>query len=177
MRKKGFTIFELMVSMTIFITFSTVVIGAFVSMTRLKSLSGTMRESQQKIRVSMEMISRLARQTDEIILPTANEARMYFDDNGTRTASKFVIDNTNRTIYYYECSQISANYCTQWNNGNPGTDLFGGRIQVNSGSFVRSGTFPPTFDVLLTLSTPAGSSIFYTDSFTLDTTTILENVR
>jgi hypothetical protein len=56
-----------------------IAIGGFVSISRMRILSGNIQESQQKIRISQEMIARLARQAGFARATNSNKTlELYF---------------------------------------------------------------------------------------------------
>jgi prepilin-type N-terminal cleavage/methylation domain-containing protein len=62
--KRGMTIIELIVAITLFVTVITLVLGSFVSISRTKLLVSSMKESQNKIRLISEMITRFGKEAD-----------------------------------------------------------------------------------------------------------------
>ncbi|MDD3481152.1 MAG: prepilin-type N-terminal cleavage/methylation domain-containing protein, partial [Patescibacteria group bacterium] len=78
--KKGFSLVEIVVAMGIFIVVMTLAVGAFVTVSRMKGLTSTMKESQQKVRIAMEMMTRLARQAEKVSVSLdGNTLDLYFD--------------------------------------------------------------------------------------------------
>lgn len=195
-RKRGFTILELLVSMTIFLTLTTLLIGAYVAVVRTKGLATTRKETEQKTRIALEMISRLSKQANKVkttndLSKTDGETRrnlfLYFEDEGNGpTVARFYSATNQIGLLYYECpkskvtSLASTNFCTGNWVGQGGIDLFAGtlnnRIQVNSAIFTKDGGIPASLKVDLDLTT-IGPNAYYTDNLSLSTQTILENLK
>ena len=123
MKTKGTTLVELVVAMGIFTILSTMAVGAFVTVSRMKTMSASMRETQQKTRVAMETISRLARQADTVLV-TDDTIQMFFNTTTSNpSAYKYAIENRSVgqeaeqwKLYYYECDALVAPYhtCDHW---------------------------------------------------------------
>lgn len=79
MSKRGFTLIELVVAMGIFAVLAVLLTGAYVTVMRMKDFTKTERDTQQKLRVAEEIITRLARQADRVKLPTAD--KFFYDAN------------------------------------------------------------------------------------------------
>jgi len=92
MRRRGMTLVELMVAMSIFMIVMTLGIGGFVSISRTRILVGNMKDSQQKLRVANEMVIRYAKQAEYVKLAAAgNSVEFYFDIATTPSANKFAL--------------------------------------------------------------------------------------
>jgi prepilin-type N-terminal cleavage/methylation domain-containing protein len=66
MSKRGVTLVEIMVSMGLFAVLASIIVGAFVMTLNMKTLVTNMKESQQKTRMALEILSRLARQANRV---------------------------------------------------------------------------------------------------------------
>ena len=180
--KKGFTIIELVVSMSIFAILSTMAVGAFVAISRSKNFSATMRESQQKIRIATEMISRLTRQADQVEVTGSTIATLYFKNTSPMKVVRFTLNPLPGagTLNYTECSSTSfipPSYlsCTAWSGTT--TDLLSGKTALQSGSsFTKeSATAVPTLK--LVLQGNVGTYGPFSDHFDIETRIPLENFK
>lgn len=168
--KKGMTLVELTVAMAIFITITTLVVGAFVTVTRMKSLTSAMRESQQKVRVAMEMVTRLSRQAEAVNVES-NVLTLFFTNNdGSTSRTKFIIADGG--LYTQDWSSSTGVWTTS-------VDLVGGETTLDySSRFTKVGGIPPTLNILLNGKIGSDSnSLYYSNTFNLDNTIILEGVK
>lgn len=183
--KKGMTLIELIVSMAIFLTISTLIVGAFVTATRMRTLTGDMRESQQKARVAYETITRLSRQANKVVVSgDSHELELYFNTQNGITAAKFAfqkrIDGTGTVLYYDGCAvpvDPSAISCSNW-TGSP-TDMLGGSFYLTNLTFTKTaGPLYPTLRVFLDGVLPKlGGFANISDNLVIDTTVLLEGIR
>lgn len=177
MRKKGMTILEILVAMSIFLMIATMAVGAFVSVLRTKSLVTNMRESQQKARTASEMVTRLSRQASKVEIndngktlkltfnsvDAANVTHIYF--------AQFRIDNA--ALQYSETPIDSTVFASE-------TNLLGNQLKLNSvdSLFSISGdTIPPKLSVLLKMNISDSNNYYDTDSIDIDTAVLLEGLR
>lgn len=177
MIKKGVTLVELLVAMAIFLIIVTIVVGAFTSVSRMKALTSTMKESQQKTRIALEMITRLSRQAEKVVVSNNGKiVDLYFNIEETDATnilgSRFEISGSE--LLYGECSGSLT--CAQ--NITDRKNLYEG-ITLNSAnsSFEKTGTIPPTLNVILVGNIGDGSSTYFSDELTIDTTVILEAIK
>jgi prepilin-type N-terminal cleavage/methylation domain-containing protein len=133
MKKKGFTLVELLVAMSIFVMVLTMAVGAFVTISRFKTMASNMKESQQKIRVAEELIARLSRQAQSVSLTDSKTLLLGFNIKGLDpvngntgdpdykpTYMKFVLtsDGSGQLFFYpeemcqtFDVSDIKNPYC------------------------------------------------------------------
>lgn len=174
--KKGLTLVELIVAMAIFLTVITLAVGAFVTISRMKSLTSTMKETQQKTRIAMEMITRLSKQAEKIIV--SNEGKtleLYFDTKNPAeaTGAKFEINGI--SLFYSTCS--GNLFCTVNNLWSDQKDLYSGiEIQADS-KFEKIGTIPPQLSVEIHGKIVNGNSNYFSDDINMETTIILEGIK
>ncbi len=165
--RKGFTLVELMVAMSIFVIVTTLAVGGFVAVNSLKAVAMTQKETQQKIRISLELLTRYAKQAEFVKLVTpavtyyetsgvsSNAVEFYFnlsnyDNTGTaipvttkdyRRGVKFAIIGTE--LRYYECTTVSTAaaipICTNWIGGN---NILGSEISLRSSPVVINPSNP-----------------------------------
>lgn len=202
MRKKGITLIEVMVSMGLFAVLATIIIGAFVMILNMKTLVNNMKESQQKTRMALEIISRLARQTNRPEIsdttgmgdPTngiGNVVIFYFPqqppavppDPPEPPATKFtigtIVPGAKVTLYSQECIAWTSGTCnpTGWTSPN---ELLGGLISLEQTYFVLSGTppaNPPTLSIILNGSINGiNTNPYYSNDFKIDNKVIMENL-
>lgn len=130
MKKRGMTLIELMVAISIFVIVMTLAIGGFVSISRIRAQVGSMKNSQQKIRVANEMIIRYAKQAERINLPdtdvsgkvTSNRVlELYYDSDVPPTAKQFALVEVDAAQHYYDlrifdCTLFVGKKCLSWGN-------------------------------------------------------------
>ena len=197
-KKKGMTLIELMVAMTIFSVILLVAVGAFISMNNLRAVALNAKESQQKLRMAIEMISRYSRQAEKIIMSGENDANYGYSDvemffnlgKPTSYGEKFSVDRTsgNQALLYYECTPLNALYeCTNgW--GTP-TNLLGGDVKLDAksgfkknevvtlnDSSVKVVAVPPSLSIKL-IGAINNVNQFYKNDFDIDTRVILESIK
>jgi prepilin-type N-terminal cleavage/methylation domain-containing protein len=167
--KRGVTLIELVVSMAIFTVIATVAVGAFVTVTKTKSLTNNMRESQQKSRIAIETISRLSRQATTVTIPNQKTLDLTFTNNNP---VRFEI--TEGGLKYYK------NYV---NSGSAYEDLFAGTVRINTDSansgFKKNTTNgTPELDIEIKgVITNIGNNPYYSDDFQLSTSVPLEQIK
>ncbi len=176
MKKKGITLIELVVAMAIFLVVVTIAVGAFVTVSRMKALTSTMKNTQQKTRIAIEMLSRLSRQAEKVtVSPDGNILTLYFDIKSTNPdAVKFALESN--TLNYYSCNTMSDIDCSVWDSP---TDLFGADMVIDNAlsSFEKIGSIPPLLDISITSETVEQENTYYEDQIDIDTTIILESVK
>jgi hypothetical protein len=129
MRKRGLTLIELMVAMTIFIMVMTLAVGGFVSISRTRAVIGAMKDSQQKARVASEMIFRLAKQAEYVRFPGGgnDDIELYFDiDKAVPSAKKFARIAATQDLFVYDCNAFEVNKTCKAGSWVAGTSLLGG---------------------------------------------------
>lgn len=191
MRKKGITLVEVMVSMGLFAVLASIIVGAFVLILNMRTLVSNMKESQQKTRMALELVSRLARQANQVEIlnpnPTApgvgNTIILYFPSQVTTNppATKFVIGSiitgSEITLYSQDCIGWVANTCNSWSSSN---DLLSGLVSLEQTSFVLSAVppaNPPTLSIILNGTINGiSNNPYYSNSFNIDNKVILESL-
>jgi len=177
--KKGATLVELVVAMGIFTVVAALAVGAYVTVSRMKSLSGAMRESQQKIRYATEYITRLSKQADRVIIePGGTVLVLYFNssDVARRDAAKFEISGTS-LLYSDHCSTFSGINCTEFVTGK---SLLSTDTVLKSGSLFSKIAENGKAELQVTLNGEYGVAAngpYYNDNFSLTTAVIMENVK
>lgn len=188
MTKKGMTIVEIIVSMAIFMVVVTLVVGAFVTVVRMKALTSNMKESQQKARIAMELVTRLARQAEKVQITGTDTLDLYFNiDASNPQATRFEIapraaGTTDYTLDMYDCTNFSAAQCTKWGAA---TDLLGGvyNLDPTKSYFQRTlggsiNVIPPLLAVVFDGKiTGLNGSGYYSDSFKINTEVMLEGIN
>ncbi len=201
--KKGTTLIELVVAMGIFSVIMTLIVGAYITVLRMRSLTGIMRESQQKIRVAEEMLTRLSRQSQKYLISTTASGtvlELYFNVNDSTdpitppTATKFIYDSNSKSLKTTDCVSIMSTgiaTCNSWDN-NP-QELLGIDNKVELNNFVinryvdsndawvnnsitdsRSGLTKLNIKMSGVIN---GLSPFYKDDFYIETEVILESLK
>lgn len=171
--KKGFSLIEVVVAMGIFAIVATLVVGAFVTVTRMKALTSAVKENQQKTRIAMEMITRLSRQAERVVVSDGGKTiDLYFNTEAPEEddmRARFRIGEQGQ-LFYSECG------------GNPGCTLeredniYSGVTLKEGSLFTKIGTIPPKLEVNLhgKIDHP---SPYYSDEINLETLVILERIR
>jgi len=165
MRKRGLTLIELMVAMTIFIIVITLSVGGFVAISKVRAITGGMKETQQKVRVANEMITRFAKQAEYVTIPLGGDTlELYFDMSSAISAKKFAVD-AKGDLLYSDCKTFDAQKkCTSW-DPDPGNSLLGGTdkgIYLDDANvFQLSGVLPSVLNLKLDVvnSLPGYSSL------------------
>lgn len=172
--KKGYTIIELIVSMAIFMVAVSLVVGAFATVVRLKTLSSNMKESQQKIRIALEMVTRLSRQAEVVKVSDDGKIVDLYFDASSAAKTRFQIEPANGSIP----PTLTINDCTTAGCAGA-TNLFGGaaNLYYSTSSFSKVGTLPALLNINLSGRTGTGGVVFDDDSFDIRTSVILENLR
>lgn len=106
MNKKGFTLIEFIVSITIFAVVMTVAIGSIVSLSRMKSVIINMKNTQQKSRSVVEYISRFAKEANGISVLDKKEVVLRYKEAGA-TDKKIVIAD-NQDLYICDINKVST---------------------------------------------------------------------
>lgn len=196
--KRGMTIIELIVAITLFVTVITLVLGSFVSISRTKLLVGSMKESQNKIRLISEMITRFGKEADKAkVYDNGSSVDFWFYKKNSAgvtqsvTAKKFVLSAEGESLVYYNC-QTNAGTITNpvFNNTDCAkeellnvTDLgYKYKVLDRTGAntyniFSKRNTIPPTLDVNLKLLNITTTNSHFNDSIELSNIIILENIK
>lgn len=188
--KRGYTIIELLVAMGIFSVLATLIVGAFVTVSRVKGLALTMRESQQKIRMVSEAIARSAKEANGQLLLTSNgnggysQVNLYYSGDSTHVPplppkyKKFIIDSG--TITQYDCDNYdpATRNCTSGEK--PQQLLSESTTQVeisdNSGFSIDNSKQTPVLKIDLT-GKINGLAPYYNDTFQIINSVALENLQ
>jgi prepilin-type N-terminal cleavage/methylation domain-containing protein len=152
MKKRGFTIIELMVALGLFAILSTMIIITFITMVNIQAKATAMKESQQKIRTAVDQITRQIKEADQIIIdPTFTQLTLTYNED-LYAQVRYRISGGR--LEYQNCnitSFISGSYspCNSWYNinyaGYPKQDMLssnginssGNSIQLQVGSQFR----------------------------------------
>lgn len=179
--KRGVTLIELMVSMAIFTIVIMVASGAFMMVSRSRGLTQKMRESQQKIRLSGEIISRLSRQASQSLVTDEGKTLTLFFNSTPVSGTRFQIKpsvSDKEELYLSRCSGA----CDSDLDWTYPQNLLSGEVYLksNQGSgFSKStqGIFSK-LDVLLVGSVgELGTNLYFTDDFRYETSVLLENLK
>jgi prepilin-type N-terminal cleavage/methylation domain-containing protein len=193
-KNKGFTIVELLVSMSIFMILSTFAVGTFVTSIQLKQYASITTNSQQKVRTALEIVTRMAKEATGVTIKGANAALpvtldeaapnpgrvlelRYKDNSGYRVS---IIQSGSVGILQLEqCSVVAGSFtgCTSSQN------LLGGGISldidVSAGSFFYlEGANPMSLEIKLVGDVLSlRPNPYFSDSLTVDTIVLLENLK
>lgn len=187
--KKGFTLVELMVSSGIFVIVISLAVSGFLLISKMKILSTNMVESQQKVRIALEMISRLSFQAQKMQLSAFDASadqtlELYFNTkNDNVTGARFVI-TTNGKLTFEECTTSNINTdnlsCNNWGQAN---NLLGNKVVLSRTSpriskFTKPATIPATIQVELygNIAEVIGNP-YYNDVFDISTNILMSNIQ
>lgn len=191
MKKKGFTLIEMVVAMGIFALLSTIIIGAYVVVLNMKALTSTMKENQQKMRTTIELISRLSRQADRVevrdatgIVSSSNTVVLYFySGTPNLSATRFVIgpiggSSNPTTLYTQNCTSMSDQSCTSWESPD---DLLGGTVDLETTSYFSISAAQvaniPTLSFKLNGKIKSMTdNPYYSNTFNIENSVILESL-
>lgn len=187
-KKTGFTLVEVVVAMGIFLIILTLVVSAFISVSNLKALTQTMKEVQQKTRITTEMITRLSRQADKVITDSPEQAKtveLYFNlyNDSPNYGYQFKIqknaEGNEGSLVMSECYPSgNSTFCdTGWTNENK---LLGSFVQLSfdNSYFKKTGTIPPTLQVNIKgIITTINDNPYYSNDLTIDTSVALEGIK
>lgn len=152
MGKKGLTLIELVVAMTIFIIVMTLAVGGFVAISKTRATIGQMKDAQQKVRLANEMIIRYAKEAEYVQIDTANGSWLELYFNSYTSAKKFAVISND--LMYYDCTPVSG-VCSASSWGT-GTSLLGGASRGISLNIINvfglSGVAPAVLNVTLALA-------------------------
>lgn len=129
MVKRGMTLIELMVAVSIFVTVMTLGVGGFIAVSRSRILISNLKDTQQKVRVANEMITRYAKQAENVKFAPSGDGswlELYFDiSTVSPSAKRFVVSGSGPyDLLYEDCTSLSGLTCNSWTT--PGTSLLGG---------------------------------------------------
>lgn len=182
--RKGVTLTEVVVSMAIFLTITTLIMGAFLAVVRVRSLTGNMRDSQQKIRFAVEKISRLTRQAREVKRVEGPDKQgisiLYRSSEGGYRAEFYLLGPAdNRELKEKECTWLKGqNDCSLATV--PERDMLGGSVHLSFSSFLavysNPGSIYNYLDIKLTGKID-GLAPYFEDKFTVQNQVTLEGVN
>jgi prepilin-type N-terminal cleavage/methylation domain-containing protein len=177
MKNKGFTLIEVTVAMGIFSVVSLLVIGSVLMVLNLKTLTRNTKETQQKLRIAMEMISRDARQSKSPIVSADGKTLTLTFSN---TAVQYYIWG-DATSPYNLGKRSCLNFDTQAGTCMPGQfeptgiALLGGLIELDpSSGFTRTKGEPLLYINLNGSIKNISDNPFYTNDFSMETAVFLE---
>jgi prepilin-type N-terminal cleavage/methylation domain-containing protein len=185
MKRRGMTLIELMVAMTIFVTVMTLAIGGFIAISRSRILVGNMKDSQQKIRIANEMIIRYAKQAEYVKLADQGGSllELYFD-SGTVNASakKFLVSEIETGKYdlvYSECKTFNGTQCNEWTEASSLLGSQNSNIYLNSidDVFRLNGVLPAVLDVTLSIVNEVPGYDSLSNTMTIQNAIILEGLK
>ena len=187
MKKKGFTLIELVVAMGIFTVLSTIVVGAYVVVINLRGMTKSMNESQQKLRMTLEQISRLARQADQAKVTSSGRVLDLYFNGGTSSGSAYRYEVTGADPYGLgkrECASFtdpSTNRtCDSWTPTvtQPPVDMLGSLLTLNNNSVFSINSSVTPMTLLINLDGEVDfSNNYYDNKFNLESEIILEGLR
>lgn len=175
-QKKGVTLIEVMVAMGIFTVIAAMAIAVFVSVLNLKTMSSNMKESQQKLRITLEMVTRLARQANKIIV-SDDKKTVFIYYNYPASATKFEITGTspNMSLMMADCeaATLVGRNCGLWR---PQT-LISNPVRLDSNSRFEKEIFADKSGLIVKLSGLIDGTGLTNDTFSIETEVVLENEK
>jgi prepilin-type N-terminal cleavage/methylation domain-containing protein len=204
-KKRGFSLTELIVSVTIFVIVVTLAVGGIASVSRTKMLIASMKESQQKTRVITEILTRYGK---EAIYVTVSDRRVdyIFEDKAggasVKSAKSYIISGTApnyNSLKYYSCNStavdpitdtIILDVSTSINNGTAATGCESEELLSSAGGFnfnlqkvggldffKKQNTIPASIKLNMNLFNITPTNNFYSDSMKIEKTILLENLK
>jgi type II secretory pathway pseudopilin PulG len=191
-KKKGISLIELVVAMAIFMIISTIAVGTFVTAIRMKTLTSTMKESQQKIRIALEMITRLSRQANEVNIQNNERDLVLRYLGSTPSATRFQLKPATRTLagvstpvyelHISDCARMATigTGCYIWGEN---INLLGETFYLKTDSqftkIVENST--PTLQIILNgriVGMPSNpTNPYYNDQLSITTRVLLEGIK
>lgn len=173
--KKGFSLIEVVLSLGLFTLSASLIIGAFVAVSRIKSTTADIREAQQKSRIAIEMITRLSRQAEKVIVTNeGKDLELHFNLNNENEAMRAIFRLKDNGIFYGDCSGGISCPITEGDKIN----LFEGLTLDYESRFKRIIDIPLQLDVKISGSYGApGAQDENENKIELKTLVILEGVR
>lgn len=174
--KKGVSLIEVMIAMGIFSAISAMTIAIFISMLNMKTMSSNMKESQQKLRISLEMVTRLSRQANRIVVRDNNrEVELFYTNPGASIKFNITpVDSTNYKLTMSDCTTLTGRSCASWKEP---TDLVSGLIKLNSNSKFEKKTYGDLSALLIRLDGRITGINFTKDAFNIETEVLMESER
>lgn len=207
MIKRGMTLIELIVAITLFVTVITIVIGSFASVSRTKMLIASMKESQQKVRLVTEMLTRYGKEAFYVdVSSDGKEVNYWFKENNSSTGSveviakRFRVSNSgvsgkaNSSLKYYTCANsltnpnvvdttnfvvIDESKCLKEElmASAGGFDFRLEEVSPGTKFFDKGNSMPPTMNLNYKLVNETTNNRYFDDSMTVSTIIILENFK
>lgn len=196
-KSAGFTLIELMVSMGLFTILSTIVIMSFVSFANIQARTAAMRDSQQKVRMALDQMTRQIKEASTIVIDDANQRITLTFKEDPYAQARYEI-NVNQ-LRYSECNITASTdiykQCSDTYKLTTGGFLFqdmlasnvangSGRILLQTGSTIEwnspknstgdQNNMAPSVHIKLVGKIDYGGNQNYNDDFTLDTVIALE---
>lgn len=171
MKKNGTSIVELLVSLTIFLVVISLAVGSFIAVSRMKALTSTMRESQEKLRIANEMISRYAKEANIVEINDNGKTFIARYTESTNFSAKFQILDSDGKLYYSEC------YAADCSNFSTGVNLLTGEMRLDTTSYFKKiGNIPPSMEFSLK-GVVNNANFYYKDDFALTNSVILGGIK
>jgi len=193
MEKRGMTLIELMVAVSIFIIVMTLAIGGFIAISRSRILIGNQKDTQQKVRIADEMIVRYSKQANYVKLASdGSSLELYFDISSSQpTAKKFSLKALTIDTYdliYSECNNVVAGTLVCPNNtwtseasllGGDNNSLFLKKPAVvpDGKTFKLNGVLPAVLEVTLEIHNQVPGYETLSDAMTVENAIILESLE
>ncbi len=184
LKRRGMTIIELVVAITLFTVVVTLAIGGFVAVSRMKTLMVDMKDTQQKARLIYETVYRFAKEADTVSV-SPNQSQLvldYYNDLGVRELRKFfeLGSGSSTSFMYYSCEGANdfvadKSSCTR-EELLAGTKTSAYEITKISGNgyFDYNKSIPPTLSLSMVIKNTRSDN---DPEIKLDNVIILENVK
>ncbi len=187
-QKRGMTIIELVIAVTLFTVVVTLAIGGFTAVARMKTLMVDMKNTQQKARLIYETVYRFAKEADVVTVSSDHNKLVldYFDDAGSREVQKIFVleDEQSASFMYYSClgtdnyaeGEYDTNIACNKEELLTGTRTSTYEItKVNGeGFFTYEKSIPPTLSLRMVIKNTRSDN---DPEIKLDNVIILENVK
>jgi prepilin-type N-terminal cleavage/methylation domain-containing protein len=107
MKRRGYTLIELVVSMALFAVFSVIVISSFLSFAYIQARTSAMKESQQKLRTTLDFMVRQAKEADEVTIDAATNTLTLKYNTSNAYTSAVSYQLTGGRLIYRQCNVTS----------------------------------------------------------------------
>jgi prepilin-type N-terminal cleavage/methylation domain-containing protein len=107
--RRGYTIIELLVAMGLFAIFSVLMITSFVSFTSIHAKSIAMKDSQQKIRSSLDQMIKQTKEATSVTIDTTSDPNnkvltLYFKEPNAAARYSLKTTSGRAVLNYSECN-------------------------------------------------------------------------
>jgi prepilin-type N-terminal cleavage/methylation domain-containing protein len=176
-KNKGFTLVELVVSMGIFATIVTLAMAAFLNIVQTKSATSRLKNTQYKARIMTEIVNRMARDADRVTTSRIGGNFVEFHYGGGEPYAYRIDLTYDQNLLIRQCQTVvKLGECSNWINH---ISLIGDNYKVENVSFTKIGALDSILEFKFSIATKTGGvlSDFFSDEITVETSSVLENIK